>query len=173
MDLFRRLFSKRDSKIYIQSSILHPPPLCSTPLNKHPQLKKTPSYEDTTKFIAPIKSGVVVKVYDGDTFTLATKLPYDNSPLFRFSVHMRGLVSPDLKSVSPLTREEAKISRGALSELILTKIVNLDNIESDRYGNLVADVYYNGIYINEWMISNDYSEDYDSGSKKEYYRRYH
>ena len=86
---------------------------------------------------------------------------------------MRGLVSPDLKSVSPLTREEAKISRGALSELILTKIVNLDNIESDRYGNLVADVYYNGIYINEWMISNDYSEDYDSGSKKEYYRRYH
>ena len=86
---------------------------------------------------------------------------------------MRGLVSPDLKSVSPLTREEAKISRDALSELILTKIVTLDNIESDRYGNLVADVYYNGIYINEWMISNDYSEDYDSGSKKEDYRRYH
>ena len=86
---------------------------------------------------------------------------------------MRGLVSPDLKSVSPLTREEAKISRDALSELILTKSVNLDNIESDRYGNLVADVYYNGIYINDWMISNDYSEDYDSGSKKEDYRRYH
>ena len=86
---------------------------------------------------------------------------------------MRGLVSPDLKSVSPITREEAKISRDALSELILTKIVTLDNIESDRYGNLVADVYYNGIYINEWMISNDYSEDYDSGSKKEDYRRYH
>ena len=86
---------------------------------------------------------------------------------------MRGLVSPDLKSVSPLTREEAKISRDALSELILTKIVTLDSIESDRYGNLVADVYYNGIYINEWMISNDYSEDNDSGSKKDDYRRYH
>lgn len=130
-----------------------------------------PSYEETIKFTAPIKNGVVVKVYDGDTFTLATTLPYENSPLFRFSVHIRGLKSPDMKSVLPLNREEAKKSRDALSNLIYGKMVELKHLDTDRYGNIIANVYYNGIDITEWMINNDYSCDDDSGSKE--YDRYH
>ena len=45
----------------------------------------TITYKDTTQFIVPITSGLVVKIYDGDTFTIASKLPYEASPLFRFS----------------------------------------------------------------------------------------
>ena len=130
-----------------------------------------PSYEETIKFTAPIKNGVVVKVYDGDTFTLATKLPYETSPMFRFSVHIRGLKSPDMKSLLPLNREEAKKSRDALSNLIYGKMIELKQIDTDRYGNIIANVYYNGIDITEWMINNDYSGDSNSGSKE--YDRYH
>ena len=33
------------------------------------------TYEDTVPFIPPITSGKVVKVYDGDTLTIAGRLP--------------------------------------------------------------------------------------------------
>jgi endonuclease YncB( thermonuclease family) len=107
-----------------------------------------------------------VKIYDGDTFTIASKLPYDASPLFRFSVHIRGLLSPDVRSVTPAVRDNAKISKTALSSMIYGKVVQLTNIEVDQCGNLVANVSINGIDINEWMVNNDYSDDYDSGRSK-------
>ncbi len=107
-----------------------------------------------------------MKIYDGDTFTIASKLPYESSPLFRFSVHIRGLLSPDVRSITPAIRETAKLSKNALSSMIYGKVVHLTNIEVDQCGNLVANVSIGGIDINEWMVSNDYSDDYDSGRSK-------
>jgi len=121
------------------------------------------TYKDTTQFIVPITSGLVVKIYDGNTFTIASKLPYEASPLFRFLVHIRGLLSPDVRSVIPSVRETAKISKTALSSMIYGKIVQLTNIEVDHCGNLVANVSINGIDINGWMVSNDYSDDFNAG----------
>lgn len=40
------------------------------------------SYKDTVPFVPPISYGKVVKVYDGDTLTLAAKLPYSESLLY-------------------------------------------------------------------------------------------
>ena len=37
----------------------------------------TIDYKDTIPFIPPITTGKVIKVYDGDTLTLASKLPYE------------------------------------------------------------------------------------------------
>ena len=39
-------------------------------------------YNDTIPFIPPITCGKVIKVYDGDTLTLASKLPYDGCPIY-------------------------------------------------------------------------------------------
>jgi hypothetical protein len=33
-------------------------------------------WEDTQEFTFPIKGGKVIKVYDGDTITIASKLPF-------------------------------------------------------------------------------------------------
>ena len=41
----------------------------------------TVCYKDTTPFIPPLTYGKVIKVYDGDTLTIASKLPYDGVPL--------------------------------------------------------------------------------------------
>ena len=36
-------------------------------------------WKDTVKFVPPIISGMVLKVYDGDTITIASKLPYPSN----------------------------------------------------------------------------------------------
>jgi hypothetical protein len=38
-------------------------------------------WNDTIPFIPPIDSGLVIKVYDGDTITIASQLPYHKSLL--------------------------------------------------------------------------------------------
>ena len=43
-------------------------------------------WEDTVEFTFPITGGKVIKVYDADTITIATRLPFKDSPLYRLSV---------------------------------------------------------------------------------------
>jgi hypothetical protein len=43
-------------------------------------------WDDTVAFTFPITGGRVIKVYDADTITIASKLPYDASPMSRLSV---------------------------------------------------------------------------------------
>ena len=45
------------------------------------------TYENTVPYIVPLELGKVVKVYDGDTITVASKLPNDNKT-YRFSVRL-------------------------------------------------------------------------------------
>ena len=54
--------------------------------------------EDTIKFIPNIKKCTVISVYDGDTITIASKLPYKNSPLYRWSLRIYGIDCPEIKS---------------------------------------------------------------------------
>ena len=44
-------------------------------------------YKDTIEFVVPITRGKVIKVYDGDTITVASRITPD-SPIYRFQVRM-------------------------------------------------------------------------------------
>ena len=55
-------------------------------------------WRDTTAFVPPISGGRVIKVYDGDTITIANYMPYANSPLYRFSVRINGIDCPEIKT---------------------------------------------------------------------------
>ena len=55
------------------------------------------TWQDTVEFTFPIEGGRVIKVYDGDTITIASKLPFDNSPLYRLSVRLNGIDTPEIK----------------------------------------------------------------------------
>lgn len=123
-------------------------------------------YEDTVQFLIPIKYGKVVKVYDGDTFTIAGYLPINNSPLYRFSVRINGIDTPEIKGKTREEKELAVVSKNALSNLILGKIIELRNIENEKYGRILADVYIGDIHVNEWMIKNNYAVKYDGGTKE-------
>ena len=54
-------------------------------------------YNDTVPFIPAISLCKVIKVYDGDTITIAAKLPYKQSSLYRFQVRLLGIDSPEMK----------------------------------------------------------------------------
>lgn len=124
------------------------------------------TYENTIPFIPPITSGKVVKVYDGDTFTLAAKLPNTDGPVYRFTVRLNGIDTPEIKGKTATEKELAKRARDALSSLIMNKIIILKNIETEKYGRLLADVYVEDIHINEYMVVNKYAVKYDGGTKE-------
>ena len=123
-------------------------------------------WEDTVEFTFPITCGQVIKVYDGDTITIATKLPFNDSPLYRLSVRFNGIDTPEIKGKTVDEKNAAKSARDALSSLILNKVVVLKNIQSEKYGRVLAEVYLDELCLNEWMIQQRYAVKYDGGTKK-------
>jgi len=117
------------------------------------EIKKI-QWSDTLQFIPPIDSGQVIKVYDGDTFTLAGHLSYDGSPLYRFSVRLNGIDCAEIKGKTEEEKVSALKARDQLSELILGKTVTLKNVKNEKYGRLLADVYVGDLHINQYMLDN-------------------
>ena len=127
--------------------------------------KRIIKWEDTTAFTMPITGGQVIKVYDGDSITIAAYLPIENSPLFRFSVRLNGIDTPEIKGKNEDEKAAAKDARDALSNLILHKEVILKNVGTEKYGRILADVYLNDLCINDWLIKEKYAVKYDGGTK--------
>jgi micrococcal nuclease len=125
-------------------------------------------WEDTVEFTFPISGGRVIKVYDADTITIASKLPYDQSPMYRLSVRLNGIDTPEIKGkgISDEEKECAKLARDYVTGLALNKVVRLENIQSEKYGRILADVYIGDIYLNELLIKERYAVKYDGGTKK-------
>jgi len=123
------------------------------------------TYKETEIFIPQIRFAKVIKVYDGDTITVAAKLPFDESPIYRFSVRLRSIDSPEIKGQSEKECQLAIESRDALNHLIFGKIIELRHNGKEKYGRLLADVYYNDIHVNKWMVDKGYAVKYDGGKK--------
>lgn len=125
-----------------------------------------PTFKSCTNFIPPVSEGYVVKVYDGDTITIATRLPIENDDtIYKFSVRLRKIDSPELRTKNIEEKEMAIISRDALSEIILHKFVTLENVDLEKYGRVLADVIHNGVSMSEWMLKNKLAVPYDGGRK--------
>ena len=124
-------------------------------------------WEDTVEFTFPIKGGRVIKVYDADTITIASKLPYDASPMYRLSVRLNGIDTPEIKGkgISDEEKEAAKQARDLVSNLVLNKCVRLENIESEKYGRILADVFIGDIHLNNLLLKERYAVKYDGGTK--------
>ena len=122
-------------------------------------------WKDTISFVAPVFGGRVIKVYDGDTIIIASKLPYEASPLYRFSVRLNGIDTPEIKSKNNEEKIAAINIRKILSELILHKYVRLENIQTEKYGRILADVYIENLHINKYLLDNKYAVSYDGGKK--------
>lgn len=122
-------------------------------------------YNDTKRFIPPISYGKVIKVYDGDTITIASKIPNTDLPMYRFSVRLSGIDSPEIKGQTEKEKMLAKDSRDALHKLIYGKIIHLQNVSIEKYGRLLADIYLDNLHINNWMLENNYAVPYDGGKK--------
>lgn len=120
-------------------------------------------------YIPEISYGKVIKVYDGDTITIATQLYNgDVSPkqeLCKFNVRILGIDTPELKTKNVGEKELGIIARNALSELLLNKVVKLENVKYDKYGRILCNVFLDNVNISEWLVSNKLAVVYNGGTK--------
>jgi len=123
-------------------------------------------WDDTVPFVVPVSGGEVIKVYDGDTITIAAKMPFKGSPLYRLPVRLIGIDTPEIKGKSEDEISVAKEARDALSALILHKNIVLKNVATEKYGRILADVYLDELHINKWLIEQRFAVKYDGGTKK-------
>jgi len=137
------------------------------PENKVPENKDQPpiTWNETIPFKVPITKGYVLKVYDGDTITIASKLPFENSPIYRFSVRLSGIDTPEIKGKTEKEKHMAKDAKNKLETLILGKYILLKNINTEKYGRILADIYLEDIHINKWMVDQNLATKYDGGKK--------
>ena len=124
-------------------------------------------WNKTKPFVPPVSDGVVIKVYDGDTITIASVINgMKNSPLYRFSVRLNGIDTPELKGgKNEQEKQCAILARDWLSGKILNKKVELRNVQTEKYGRLLAEVWFNNKNMNEEMIKKRFAVPYDGGTK--------
>lgn len=124
-------------------------------------------WDDTVEFTFPINGGQVIKVYDADTITIASKLPYNDSPIYRLSVRLNGIDAPEIKGkgVTEDEKEAAKLARDYVSNLVFNKFVRLENIQTEKYGRILADVFIDDIHINKQLLDNRYAVEYNGKTK--------
>jgi endonuclease YncB( thermonuclease family) len=118
-------------------------------------------WSETEEFVPPVTSGQVIKVYDGDTITIASGVPY-NKKLFRFQIRLAGI---DTEEMHGPNKNAALVAKNTLANLILGHTVELKNIKNEKYGRLLADVYFENIHINNWMIQKGHAIKYNGGNK--------
>lgn len=104
-------------------------------------------------FQGQTKFGKVIHVYDGDTCKINLFIKDD---LYRFTVRLKGYDSPEMKSHDPLEKCCAGISKKALSDLILDRVVLLKCFEFDKYGRLLCQIFIRDEQKHELVDVNDY-----------------
>jgi micrococcal nuclease len=124
--------------------------------------------EKATPFVPPITSGIVTSVYDGDTFTLVSRLPYDESPLYEFKVRIAGIDCPEIRGKSPQEKDAAQAAKKEVIDLILYKEVKLRKTKLEKYGRLLADVYVIDNHTNDSRLINIGQHLLDKGLAKVY-----
>jgi micrococcal nuclease len=85
-------------------------------------------------------SGTVIKVADGDTFTMLT----DQNQQVRVRLH--GIDAPEKN------QEFSRTSKNYLTELVMHKVVEVVPRKKDQYGRVVAVVYVEQLAVNEAML---------------------
>jgi len=100
----------------------------------------------------------VIKILEGDTILINI-----NSKLHQnYSViKINGIIIPKINSVKAEEIIASINTTEALSNLILNKYIELEYIETTKYGNILANVYLeSGLCVNKWLIDNKYALEY-------------
>jgi endonuclease YncB( thermonuclease family) len=147
-----------------------------------------PKYEECVDYIPT--EGVVVKVYDGDTFTLAVYMS-DVGKWTKWSVRLAGIDCPEMRPKNTIEKEvtvymadtnkwttktirlatvEKEIALKAkafVENAILHKRVQLRNVSKEKYGRILADVFVStsDVSLNQQLLKQRLAVPYDGGTK--------
>lgn len=105
-------------------------------------------------FVPPVTRGTVMKVYDGDTITIAAPLCIEKKvQTYQFRVRLRDIDCPELRGSSDDEKREARRARDILSTRILNQPVILEDVALDKYGRLLATVFHRSDNLSAWMLN--------------------
>ena len=120
---------------------------------------------NTLKFIPNVTRAKVVSVYDGDTITVAARISRRSQP-FLFKVRLAGIDAPELRgSKSAEEKQAAVAARDYLRDLLQDKCVDLKNVETEKYGRLLATVKLRGKDVSRLLLDRGHAVQYDGGTK--------
>jgi endonuclease YncB( thermonuclease family) len=88
-------------------------------------------------------TGRVIKVEDGDTFTVLKK---SHQKIGRATIRLWGIDSPET------SQPYGQVARKAMVRLVYNKMVRIDVTDQDKYGRLVGRVYLKNTYVNLEMV---------------------
>ena len=99
----------------------------------------------------------IIDVYDGDTVTAKVDLGFLISQEMKLRLY--GIDTPELRGSE---REEGLKVRDILREMILDQevIINTYKDKQGKYGRYLANIFLNGIDINEWLLDNGHAKPY-------------
>lgn len=124
-----------------------------------------PTLEECVEYIPT--SGIVVSVYDGDTFTLAV---WNNEiqKWTRWPVRVARIDCPELRTKNPNEKQIALKAKMFVEERTLHKRVELKNVAREKYGRILADVFVVGQTksINDLLLEQRLAVPYDGGTKQ-------
>ena len=133
------------------------------------------SWQDCKTFVPAVNFGKVIKVYDGDSITIATVATvYTNlidAGIYRFSVRLNGIDTPEMRTKNESEKKAARVVQKKLEDKLLGKFVSLKNVRYEKYGRLLCDVYLedkdgeDDTSINQWLLKNNLAVSYDGGTK--------
>lgn len=107
---------------------------------------------ETVPFVPAVQYGKVLQINSGSEFVMAARVynGYTKTlrpKLYRFTIKLRHI--PDFKSL-----DKEKYAIQLLTKMILNKVVHLRKVESTGTDKLCADVIYEQLYINNYILSN-------------------
>lgn len=107
-----------------------------------------------------------IKNYDADTVTF--NIP-NVHPLVgnKISVRVNGLDTPEIKGKLPCEKEAARTAQKLVQNLLKNaKIINLENIDRDKYFRILADVVIDGQSLTEILLKNKLGYAYHGETKQ-------
>lgn len=138
-------------------------------LRKYRKIPKNLVFNELSHFYPNITRGRVIKVYDGDTITVAARVPeLKNNKIYKFSIRLNRVDAPELRTTNAIEKEYAIKVRDLLSERIMNKMIRLKVLKSDKYGRYLCEIYYKKDNINDWLLNNNYAMTYNGGTKPDF-----
>ena len=127
----------------------------------------TTCWEDTSVYIPPVDSGRVIKVYDGDSLTIAVYMNNEIDKPYRFAVRLHGVDCPEKRSHNQTERTVSAIAQCHIEKMTLGSIINLKNVSFDKYGRLLASVITSdNIDLSSWLLDKRLAVPYGGGCRK-------
>ena len=126
-------------------------------------------FKNLSHFYPEITKGRVIKVYDGDSITIAARIPnLKGKQIFKFNIRLNRIDTPEIKTKNDTEKAYGLVIREYLNEKIMNKMVDIEIIKTDKYGRYLAEIFYKKENINTWLIDNRYAVEYFGGKKNDF-----